>query len=119
MQETPPDSALHALECLSKKLMAAATDDERRTAVTGWRKSTMVLDESLHHTLKFAFAKQPTDGTIEDAMQRDMEALMEKQNRRAQLEQDRLKRCTSLRAAITANLGGDQPRKRAKREGGD
>ena len=105
LHETKTDSALYALENLVKDLQAKSTEDGRRGVASSWKTSSMISDDSLHHTMKFVYAKRYVpEGTIEDAIKKDMEELMKKQTMCVETEQVRLERCKGLHASLTALL---------------
>jgi hypothetical protein len=117
MHKTSLDHAYRALTNLKTRLAKAGTDDERKTTIGYWKSSSLILDDSLRHTMEHIYAKKAPAGTLDEAMQRDMERLAA----RVEAEQARLERCRASHAELAALLDeGVAPLgKRVKREEGE
>lgn len=117
--KTSLDHAYRALTNLKTRLAKAATDDERKTTIGHWKSSSLILDDSLRHTMEHIYAKKAPAGTLDEAMQRDMERLAA----RVEAEQARLERCRASHAELAALFvedGAVAPLgKRVKREEGE
>lgn len=115
--KTSLDHAYRALTNLKTRLTNAGTDDERKTTIGHWKSSSLILDDSLRHTMEHIYAKKAPAGTLDEAMQRDMERLAA----RVEAEQARLERCRASHAELAAllNEGVAPLGKRVKREEGE
>ena len=117
IHRTSLDHAYRALTNLKTRLTNAGTDDERKTTIGHWKSSSLILDDSLRHTMEYIYAKKTPAGTLDEAMKRDMERLAT----RVEAEQARLERCRASHAELAALLDeGVAPLgKRVKREEGE
>ena len=117
MHKTSLDHAYRALTNLKTRLAKAGTEDERKTTIGHWKSSSLILDDSLRHTMEHIYAKKAPAGTLDEAMKRDMERLAT----RVEAEQARLERCRASHAELAALLDeGVAPLgKRVKREEGE
>ena len=117
IHRTSLDHAYRALTNLKTRLTNAGTDDERKTTIGHWKSSSLILDDSLRHTMEYIYAKKTPAGTLDEAMKRDMERLATL----VEAEQARLERCRASHAELAALLDeGVAPLgKRVKREEGE